>query len=90
MGYSALCLAEGLTDDGKIITLDMQPETHEIAKNFGRKANLKDKIDGRIGRCDENNSELWMKLSISFLLMRTNRIMRIITIWFFRKCESAA
>src|ERR1700754_1637790 len=34
VGYSALCLAEGLTDDGKIITLDMQPETNEIAKEF--------------------------------------------------------
>ena len=27
MGYSALCLAEGLTDDGKLITLDIEPAT---------------------------------------------------------------
>ncbi len=49
MGYSALCLAEGLTDDGKIITLDMQPETHEIAKSFWAKSDFSDKIDGRLG-----------------------------------------
>ena len=49
MGYSALCLAEGLTEDGKIITLDMQPTTHEIAKEFWAKSDLKDKIDGRLG-----------------------------------------
>ena len=49
MGYSALCLAEGLTDDGKLITLDMQPETHEIAKTFWAKSDLKNKIDGRLG-----------------------------------------
>lgn len=49
MGYSALCLAEGLSDDGKIITLDMQPETHEIAKKFWAKSDLNDKIDGRLG-----------------------------------------
>lgn len=49
MGYSALCLAEGLADDGKIITLDMQPETHEIAKSFWAKSDLNDKIDGRLG-----------------------------------------
>lgn len=49
MGYSALCLAEGLTDDGKIITLDMQPETHEIAKTFWAKSDLNGKIDGRLG-----------------------------------------
>ena len=49
MGYSALCLAEGLTDDGKIITLDMQPETHEIAKSFWAESDVNDKIDGRLG-----------------------------------------
>lgn len=49
MGYSALCLAEGLADDGKIITLDVQPETHEIAKSFWAKSDLNDKIDGRLG-----------------------------------------
>ena len=49
MGYSAMCLAEGLTGDGKIITLDMQPETHAIAKSFWAKSALNDKIDGRLG-----------------------------------------
>jgi predicted O-methyltransferase YrrM len=53
MGYSALCLAEGLTDDGKIITLDMQPETHEVAKSFWAKSDLNDKIDGRLGDATE-------------------------------------
>ncbi len=49
-GYSALCLAEGLSDGGKIITLDMQPETHEIARSFWAKSELNGKIDGRL--CD--------------------------------------
>jgi predicted O-methyltransferase YrrM len=49
MGYSALCLVEGLTGDGKIITLDMQPETHEIAKIFWAKSDLNSKIDGHLG-----------------------------------------
>ena len=49
MGYSALCLAEGLSGDGKIITLDMQPETQRIAKSFWTKSDLNDKIDGRLG-----------------------------------------
>ena len=53
MGYSALCLAEGLSEDGKIITLDMQPETHEIAKQFWAKSDLNDKIDGRLGDATE-------------------------------------
>ena len=49
MGYSALCLAEGLSGEGKIITLDIQPETHAIAKSFWAKSDLNDKIDGRLG-----------------------------------------
>lgn len=53
MGYSALCLAEGLTDDGKIFTLDIQPETHEIAKSFWAKSSLNEKIDGRLGNALE-------------------------------------
>ncbi len=49
MGYSALCLAEGLARDGKIITLDVEPVTHETAKSFWAQSDLNDKIDGRLG-----------------------------------------
>jgi caffeoyl-CoA O-methyltransferase len=49
MGYSALCLAEGLTDDGKIITLDIQPETNEVAKEFWAKTPLYSKIESYLG-----------------------------------------
>jgi caffeoyl-CoA O-methyltransferase len=53
VGYSALCLAEGLTDDGKLITLDMQPTLHSIAKEFWAKSALDTKIDGRLGDASE-------------------------------------
>ena len=33
-GYSALCMAEHLPDDGFVITLDINPETVEIAKEL--------------------------------------------------------
>lgn len=49
MGYSALCLAEGLSENGKVITLDAQPETHEIAKQFWAKSDLNKKIEGHLG-----------------------------------------
>ena len=53
MGYSALCLAEGLTEDGKIITLDVQPETNKIAREFWAKSDLKEKIEAYLGQADE-------------------------------------
>ncbi|WP_338863983.1 O-methyltransferase [Myxococcus stipitatus] len=46
-GYSALMMAEGLPDDGELITCDINPETSEIARSFfarsphGRKIQLK-------------------------------------------------
>lgn len=49
MGYSALCLAEGLREGGKIITLDVQPETNLIAKKFWAKSDLGDKIEAHLG-----------------------------------------
>ena len=53
MGYSALCLAEGLGEDGKIITLDIQPETNEIAKEFWARSVLYSKIESYLGNAVE-------------------------------------
>lgn len=33
-GYSALCLAEGLHENGKLITLDINPETNAMARRY--------------------------------------------------------
>jgi len=44
-GYSALCLAKGLTKNGKLITLDNNPETSLIAKDFFSKSQYKNKIE---------------------------------------------
>ena len=50
VGYSALCLAEGLREeDGKIITLDVNEETNRIAESFWARSELNDKIDARLG-----------------------------------------
>ncbi len=49
MGYSALCLAEGLHDDGKIITLDVDKQTNEIAKEFWALTPYYSKIESFLG-----------------------------------------
>lgn len=53
MGYSALCLAEGLTDDGKIITLDIEPETNEIAREFWAQTQSFSKIESYLGNASD-------------------------------------
>ncbi len=49
MGYSALCLAEGLSDDGVIFTLDINEETNRTAQSFWAKSIYKEKIEARLG-----------------------------------------
>jgi caffeoyl-CoA O-methyltransferase len=44
-GYSALCLAEGLRDNGKLITIDPNEETTHFAKQFIDRSPLKSKIE---------------------------------------------
>lgn len=43
-GYSALCLAEGLTESGQLISLDVNEETSEMAKQYINQSSFKDKI----------------------------------------------
>ena len=52
-GYSALCFAEGLAPDGKVITIDINAELSDIIQKYVQKAGLEDKIDLRIGDARE-------------------------------------
>jgi caffeoyl-CoA O-methyltransferase len=40
-GYSALCLAEGLTDDGILHTVELRAEDAAVARSFFEKSNVK-------------------------------------------------
>lgn len=48
-GYSALCLAEGLADDGLLITLDKNEELEDIARAAWAQSPYAQKIDLRLG-----------------------------------------
>ncbi|AUD01962.1 O-methyltransferase [Spirosoma pollinicola] len=48
-GYSALCLAEGLANDGKLITIDQNEELEDFARSYWQQSPLNDKIDFRLG-----------------------------------------
>src|SRR5437868_8231259 len=49
LGYSALCLAEGLAEGGKVITLDIQEDTNDVARSYVAKTDLVDKIEFLLG-----------------------------------------
>jgi predicted O-methyltransferase YrrM len=48
-GYSAICLAKGLQQDGKLITIDIEDELENMARKYVIKAGFEDKIQQHIG-----------------------------------------
>ncbi len=49
-GYSALCMAEALPNDGEVITYDINPETTFIANTFWKKSPHGQKIKSSVGQ----------------------------------------
>jgi caffeoyl-CoA O-methyltransferase len=49
-GYATLCLAEGLTNDGKIISIEANEELESFTRSFFEKSVYHNKIDFRIGQ----------------------------------------
>jgi len=61
-GYSALCLAEGLSRYGKLITIDPNEETNLFAKSFIEHSAFKDKIELMTGDAKQiipNLNQTW-------------------------------
>lgn len=48
-GYSALCLAEGLAENGKLISIDVNEETSAFAKSFIQQTEYASKIELVLG-----------------------------------------
>jgi predicted O-methyltransferase YrrM len=53
LGYSALCFAEGLAEDDKVITLDIQEESNRVARSFVERTEYKDRIEFHLGNAVE-------------------------------------
>ena len=49
LGYSAICLAEGLAEGGKVISLDINEETNAVAQSYIDKTEFADRIQLRLG-----------------------------------------
>lgn len=66
-GYSALCLADGLQQDGKLITIDVNEELQDIILKYFRKAGKLDIIDSLIGNAVEIIPNLDKKFDLVFI-----------------------
>jgi len=66
-GYSALCMAEGLKENGKIHTLDINEEYTSVAKKYFDKSNYKENIIQHIGNAVDVIPQLNYKFQLAFL-----------------------
>ena len=57
-GYSVLCVALGLPEDGRIIACDINREWTDIAREYWKKAGVNDKIDLQIAPALDTLTEL--------------------------------
>lgn len=61
-GYSAICLAEGLAENGKLHTIDINEELEDRTRSFIAKSGFEDKIQMHIGNAVDiipNLQEEW-------------------------------
>lgn len=66
-GYSALCLAEGLQEKGKLLTIEIDPEVAEFAKDFIASSDFNEQIEVRVGNAMEIIPTLTDKADLVFI-----------------------
>lgn len=57
-GYSAICIARGLAEDGVLVACELDPERAEIARGNFESAGLKGRIELRVGPAAATLAEL--------------------------------
>ena len=66
-GYSALCLAEGLAENGKLITIDINEELETMVRKSLKQAGLDGVVDYRIGNALNIIPQLDEKFDLVFI-----------------------
>ena len=66
-GYSALCLAEGLKDDGKLITIDRDKSLYEKVNDFFSRSDYANKIEQKIGEALKVIPEIDLTFDLVFI-----------------------
>ena len=66
-GYSALCMADGLQDGGKLITIDVNEELQDIIEKYVSKADKQHQIELRLGNALDIIPTLELKFDLVFI-----------------------
>lgn len=66
-GYSAICLAEGLADNGELHTIDINEELHDLQRKYFEKSGFGKQIIQHTGNALKIIPELNMKFDLVFI-----------------------
>ena len=66
-GYSSLCLAEGMKNDGELHTIDKNEELYDFQRKYFNKSHYKDKIFQHLGNALELIESINKKFDLIFL-----------------------
>ncbi len=66
-GYSAICMAEGLKEDCKIYTFEINDEMEDFTRPWLENSSVADKIDFRIGDAIKDAPKLGVEFDMAFV-----------------------
>ena len=66
-GYSGICLAEGLTEGGKLYSIEIDPEKEDMINRYWSEANILDKTELIIGNAVEEIPKIPHELDLVFI-----------------------
>ncbi|MDD6754419.1 MAG: O-methyltransferase [Prevotella sp.] len=66
-GYSAICLAEGLEEGGKVYTFEINDEMEDFTRPWIENSSVSDKIDFRIGDANVLAPQLGITFDMAFI-----------------------
>ncbi len=66
-GYSALCMAEGMSTDGKLYTIDRNEELYDFQKKYFDKSSYKEQIQQYVGNALEIIPSIDQKFDLVFI-----------------------
>ena len=66
-GYSSLCLAEGMKNDGELHTIDKNEELYDFQREYFNKSGYKDKIFQHLGNAIDLIDTINLKFDLIFL-----------------------
>ncbi|NLU76791.1 SAM-dependent methyltransferase [Streptomyces sp. HNM0575] len=72
-GYSSICIARGLREDGRLLACDVSEEWTSVARRYWERAGLTDRIDLRLAPAAETLRALPMEQTVDFAFVDADK-----------------